>query len=281
MAGLTLGAATTSAVVISLLFPVAFAEVPTVLYIDPLPSSVNAGDAVTFSGYLATADGYVIQGADIHIKDDVSFGLDDAFGVVVTDADGEFYVTWVAQTRDDGGAYDFYAVFEGSGGLDRSRSATYSVAVLGYDGTPSVGDAMEDDAIGNVYETPSGGGCLIATAAYGSELAPQVQILREIRDNILLSTDSGISFMTGFNQLYYSFSPAVADFERESVAFRDSVRVAITPALYTLSIMTLADQNSDASVIAFGLLTIAAMAGLYMVGPILAVRAIGKRVRHA
>ena len=57
--------------------------------------------------------------------------------------------------------------------------------------------------------------------------------------------------MAGFNQLYYSFSPAVADLERENVAFRDAVRVAITPALYTLSIMTLADQNSDASVIAF------------------------------
>ena len=125
---------------------------------------------------------------------------------------------------------------------------------------------MEDDAIRGTHETPSGGGCLIATAAYGSELAPQVQLLREIRDNMLLSTDSGISFMAGFNQLYYSFSPAVADLERENAAFKDAVRVAITPALYTLSIMTLADQNSDASVIAFGLLTIAAMAGIYMVG---------------
>ena len=55
-------------------------------------------------------------------------------------------------------------------------------------------------------ETPSGGGgCLIATATFGTELAPQVQQLREIRDNIILNTVSGTSFLNGFNQFYYSF----------------------------------------------------------------------------
>ena len=49
------------------------------------------------------------------------------------------------------------------------------------------------------------GGCLIATAAFGSEMAPQVQFLREIRDNTVLQTESGSAFMTGFNQFYYSF----------------------------------------------------------------------------
>ena len=148
------------------------------------------------------------------------------------------------------------------------------------------GDAMTDDKeSGDAMSKPDdaespGGGCLIATAAYGSELAPQVQFLREIRDNTLLSTDSGTSFMTGFNQFYYSFSPAIADLERESVVFRDAVRVAITPALYTLNIMTLADQGSDGSVIAFGLLAIAAMAGIYVAGPVLAVRTVGRKVRN-
>jgi len=58
------------------------------------------------------------------------------------------------------------------------------------------------------------GGCLIATAAYGTELAPQVQFLREIRDNELMNTSYGVSFMTGFNQFYYSFSPTIADWEK-------------------------------------------------------------------
>ena len=65
-------------------------------------------------------------------------------------------------------------------------------------------------------EEEEGGGCLIATAAYGSELAPQVQLLREIRDNQLMNTESGSAFMSTFNEAYYSFSPTIADMERES-----------------------------------------------------------------
>jgi len=75
----------------------------------------------------------------------------------------------------------------------------------------------------------NGGGCLIATAAFGSELAPQVQLLREIRDDIVLQTKSGSIFMTGFNQFYYSFSPAVADYERENTIFKETVKLTLTP----------------------------------------------------
>jgi len=82
-----------------------------------------------------------------------------------------------------------------------------------------------------------GGGCLIATATYGSEMTPQVQLLREIRDNQLLGTDSGESFMTGFNSFYYSFSPYVADLERQSPVFKEMVKIGITPLLSSLSVM--------------------------------------------
>jgi peptidyl-prolyl cis-trans isomerase B (cyclophilin B) len=55
-------------------------------------------------------------------------------------------------------------------------------------------------ATASVETEEKGGGCLIATATYGSEMTPQVQFLREIRDNKVMSTESGVSFMTGFNQ---------------------------------------------------------------------------------
>ena len=148
------------------------------------------------------------------------------------------------------------------------------------------GDAMDEkeetgDAMDEKEETgdamDDGGGCLIATAAYGSELAPQVQFLREIRDNTLLSTESGASFMTGFNQAYYSFSPAIADLERENPMFRDTVRGVITPAMYALNVMTLADPGSEASVLAFGILSIGIIGGMYVAGPYLAVRAVRRR----
>ena len=64
----------------------------------------------------------------------------------------------------------------------------------------------------NPYEE-EGGGCLIATAAYGSEMAPQVQLLREIRDNQLMNTESGKSFMGTFNEITDNPSPRTSDSE--------------------------------------------------------------------
>ena len=111
--------------------------------------------------------------------------------------------------------------------------------------------------------------CLIATAAYGSEMAPQVQFLREIRDNTVMSTSSGLAFMTGFNQLYYSFSPTIADMERENPAFRDAVRTFITPMISSLSIMTLADSGSEAEVLGLGIAVIMLNLGMYIAAPAL------------
>ncbi len=114
-----------------------------------------------------------------------------------------------------------------------------------------------------------GGGCLIATAAYGTELAPQVQFLREIRDNTVMSTESGTAFMTGFNQLYYSFSPIIADMERENPMFQEVVRAFITPMISTLSIMTLAEDGSEVEVLGLGISVIALNLGMYIAAPAL------------
>jgi len=117
--------------------------------------------------------------------------------------------------------------------------------------------------------TTNGGGCLIATATYGSELAPQVQMLREIRDNTLLPTNSGQNFMIYFNQFYYSFSPTIADWERENPFFKETVRIAITPMLSTLSIMNYAENDSEGQVIALGISIIALNVGMYVASPII------------
>ena len=113
----------------------------------------------------------------------------------------------------------------------------------------------------NPYEE-KGGGCLIATAAYGSEMAPQVQLLREIRDNQLMNTESGKSFMSGFNELYYSFSPYIADMERENPMFKEAVKLGLTPMLSSLAIME--NANSESEVLGLGLSVIALNLGMYI-----------------
>ncbi len=123
----------------------------------------------------------------------------------------------------------------------------------------------------------NGGGCLIATATYGSEMAPQVQFLREIRDNQLMSTDSGVSFMTSFNQFYYSFSPYIADYERENPIFQEAVKIGITPLLSSLSIMSHAESESQ--VLGYGIGVILMNIGMYFVVPVMLFYGI-KKVRR-
>jgi len=118
-----------------------------------------------------------------------------------------------------------------------------------------------------VAEQQRGGGCLIATAAFGSEMAPQVQFLREIRDNTVLQTQSGSTFMTGFNQFYYSFSPAIADYERENSAFKETVKIAITPMLTSLAILNYVDIDSEEEMLGYGIGIILLNVGMYFVAP--------------
>lgn len=119
------------------------------------------------------------------------------------------------------------------------------------------------------------GGCLIATATYGSEMAPQVQLLREIRDNQLMNTASGTSFMTGFNQLYYSFSPSIADMEREHPVFKEMVKIGITPLISSLSIMQYAE--SDSEVLGYGIGVIMMNLGMYLAAPAMLIFGLTKK----
>ncbi len=82
-----------------------------------------------------------------------------------------------------------------------------------------------------------------------------------------MSTSTGTAFMSGFNQLYYSFSPTIADMERENPLFQETVRAFITPMISTLSIMTLAEDGNDAEVLGLGLSVITLNLGMYITAP--------------
>ena len=117
-----------------------------------------------------------------------------------------------------------------------------------------------------------GGGCLVATAAYGTELAPQVQALREVRDGAVMQTGAGAALLSTFHAAYYAVSPQVADLERGHPVFRDAVRAAIAPLLYSAQVLSLAEPGSDAGILAYGAAAIAMAAGLYVAAPAAASR---------
>jgi len=122
-------------------------------------------------------------------------------------------------------------------------------------------------------------GCLIATATYGTELAPQVQLLRETRDNVLFRTNSGTTFMVQFNEFYYLFSPAVSDLERASPQFRELVKATITPMLSTLSILNYVDIDSESKMLGYGIGIILLNVAMYFVAPIVILIQIKNRLR--
>ncbi|MEE8383720.1 MAG: CFI-box-CTERM domain-containing protein [Nitrosopumilus sp.] len=121
------------------------------------------------------------------------------------------------------------------------------------------------------------GGCLIATATYGTELAPQVQHLREIRDQKLMNTEFGQSFLNSFNKFYYSVSPYIADYERENLFFKEIVKITITPMINSLSILNYVDMNSEVEVLVYGISLIMLNLGMYVGIPAVVIVGIRKK----
>ena len=141
---------------------------------------------------------------------------------------------------------------------------------------PDDGATKTEKVVTEEKSPEEGGGCFVATAAYGSEMATEVQQLRELRDNQLLNTESGTQFMGMFNDVYYSFSPVIADYERENPLFKEAVKLAITPMLSSLSLMDNAETESE--VLGLGLSVIMLNLGMYLGVPAVVIVGIRKSV---
>ena len=96
---------------------------------------------------------------------------------------------------------------------------------------------------GKSSPTPVMGGCLIATAALGTEMERDVQNLREIRQRMYDGT--GGKLMTGINAGYYSFSPYMADIQRQNPAVNHAVQNLISPMLWSFSLINPAGVQND------------------------------------
>jgi len=152
----------------------------------------------------------------------------------------------------------------------------YNSQLPRFDETLDSFEILSQDTSNDKTSTDEGGGCLIATATFGSELAPQVQQLRELRDNTILSTKSGTAFMSGFNQFYYSFSPVIADMERNNPVFKEVVKLSLTPMLSTLSILNYVDIDSESEMISYGIGIILMNVGMYFAAPAIIIYKIRK-----
>jgi hypothetical protein len=80
-----------------------------------------------------------------------------------------------------------------------------------------------------------------------------------------------------FNEIYYSFSPYIADYERENPVFKEVVKLAITPMISSLSILNYVDMNSESEVLGYGISLIILNLGMYLGIPAVVVIGIRKQ----
>jgi len=147
-----------------------------------------------------------------------------------------------------------------------AAAGTYSMTITGTSGALSHGTTL------SVQVTTGGGGCLIATATYGSELSDEVQFLRNFRDHSILETRTGSNFMTAFNAWYYSFSPSVAEFIREHSTFRTATKFALYPLIGILRIgeaaFHLFPASLEAGAVTSGILVSSMIGAVYLTLPL-------------
>ena len=217
------------------------------------------GQMVMITG---NADGSSVT---VQVKDSTSMSI--LLRTVTADSNGDYELKFrIPQTA---GLGDWEVVVSTAvDGIPVIGAATFEVVEKGENVTP----AEQAD------EEKKKGGCLIATAAFGSEMAPQVQFLRELRDNTVLQTESGSAFMAGFNQFYYSFSPTIADYERENPVFKEAVKITLTPLLTSLTLLQYVDIDSESEMLGYGIGVILLNIGMYFVAPAVLIMAVRKRI---
>ena len=125
--------------------------------------------------------------------------------------------------------------------------------------------------------TPTGPSCLIATATYGSELSPEVQLLRGFRDNSILKTSAGSGFMIAFNAWYYSFSPNVASYLNSHGVERTIMKGVLYPLIGILFVSSHVFSATSAfpefAALLSGLLASAFIGAFYLGLPLSLIRA--------
>lgn len=216
-----------------------FAEIT----INTNQDTFSGGDTVLLTGNVEGAN----EGDFVAIEVKDPAGDTILIRTVSVDADGNYRLEFKTPKSSETGSYEIIANADVEG---KTETKTMTVSQ-----TDSQGQTES--------QTSEGGGCLIATAAYGSELSPQIQQLREIRDNKLLQTESGSVFIKSFNDFYYSFSPTIADYERENPVFKETVKLAITPMISSLSILNYVDMDSEHEVLGYGISLLLLNIGMY------------------
>ena len=210
-------------------------KIPSSISLQVSPSTFSLGGSTTIEGSL-----YPPQEASITIEFKAAGEAAwSTLANVRTEADGSYSHSW---TPDKAGRYEVRASWQGDANHEAAVSPIQTLTV-------------EEKK------------CIIATAAYGSELNPHVQFLRGFRENVVLKTFAGSQFMNVFNAWYYSFSPSVAAYISSQDSLKAVVRGILYPLLGILHLGVIVDNtltfNGEVGIVATGILVSALIGFIY------------------
>ena len=229
----------------------------------------SPAETVSISGLVHDNQNNTVFGAGVSILVNGTGNNPIYVQLVYTDQSGAYSDSFILAANSVAGQYTVYVSASKSGYTNGQIQTQFSVAATST--TTSTSHTTTSSSSSSTTTVPQPPMCLIATAAYGSELTPEVTLLRNFRDRDVLKTSAGANFMQAFNAFYYSFSPQVASFISSDNNLRTVVKAILYPLvgiLYLSNIVfTATSFNGELAVTLAGMFASISLGTIYL-GPI-------------
>ena len=208
------------------------------------------GSSVLISGKVLDAQGSRVDGASVSIQVNDPQNTPVHVNLVYTDQSGEYADKFSLSPGAPQGRYTVF-VSASKTGLSNIGPAQTQFMVISETLTTTVPSTTSTQPIPNPSK------CLIATATYGSEMAPEVAMLRDFRDSQVSHTAAGTNFMLIFNAFYYSFSPQIARYISNHSYAKPFMKVILYPTISILSatqeLNALLKPNAEIAIVISGI----------------------------
>jgi len=255
---------------ILLLLPLAYSQSAMTVSAATNKPQYTPGENVTITGRALDNQSNPVVGAGVSIQVNNPQGTTIQIQLTFSDQSGGYVDSFALASDSPQGQYEVFVTASKSGFENAQTHLQFSVLPLTVTISTTAPSTQTTTTSSQTSNPPSK--CFIATATYGSELSPEVALLRNFRDADVMHTLAGSNFMVAFNTLYYSFSPQVASFIASNSYLRATMKIILYPLigiLYVTSrIFTKLAFNPELAVTVCGIFASSAIGMVYL-GPIL------------